>query len=208
MNKLLKVVLGVLATIVLGAIGSGLWERMLGPFLDWLTRATIGLYASIVGTYRDSIYESAAKGFHEQHSLATYTMIIGMLPFIYYLLLRRHPTVTRNPDDPMRVFMRSRKGYWVILALTIAVFFATSFSSLRIRHINETITFSLASTEIVRPLIGEQKYIDLRSRYFSMRSSKDFRAIYDELVKAAKEGHLKLPDYEHLELTNRVRAGV
>jgi len=198
MNKLLKVVLGVLATIVLGAIGSGLWERMLGPFLDWLTRSTIGLYASVAGTYRDSIYENAAKGFHEQHSLAMYTFVIGMLPFLYYLLLRRHPTETRGPNEPVRVFMRSRKGYWVILALTIAVFFSTSFSSLKIRHINETITFSLASIEIVRPLVGEQKYIDLRSRYFSMRSSKDFHSIYDELVKAAKEGQLKLPDYEPL----------
>jgi hypothetical protein len=198
MNKFFKVVLGVLATIVLGAVGSGLWERMLGPFLDWLTRSTIGLYASAVGTYRDSIYENAAKGLHEEHSLVVHTLIIAMIPLLYYFLLRRHPTETRDPNDPIRLFMRSRKGYWVIMFLTIIVFFGTVFTSLRIRHINETITYSLASIEIVRPFVGEQKYADLRSRYFAMRTTSDFRAIYEEVVTTAKENHRKLPEYEPL----------
>lgn len=198
MNKALKVVLGILATIVLGAIGSGLWERMLGPFLDWLTRSTIGLYASAVGTYRDSIYANAAKGFHEEHSLVIHTIVIGILPAIYYFLLVRHPTEISDPNEPARVFMRSRKGYWLILFLTVAVFFGTMFESLRIRHINETITFSLASIEIVRPHIGEERYVDLRSRYFAMRTTKDFRAIYEEVVDASKDSHRQLPDYEPL----------
>lgn len=44
-KKIIKIALGIAATIVLGAIGSGLWERFLGPFLDWLTRQTIGAFA-------------------------------------------------------------------------------------------------------------------------------------------------------------------
>ena len=198
MNKFLKVVLGVFATIVLGAIGSGLWERMLGPFLDWLTRVTVGIYASVVGTYRDSIYESAAKGLHEEHSLVVHTMIIGLLPLLYYYLLRRHPTEHHDPNEPVRVFIRSRKGYWLLLFLTVAITFGTSFASLRFRHINETITFSLASFEIVRPFVGESKYIDLRSRYYAMRTAKEFQAIYAEITAAAKEHGRQLPDYEPL----------
>jgi hypothetical protein len=198
MNKFVKVVLGILATIILGAIGSGLWERMLGPFLDWLTRATIGLYASAFSTYQDSIYANAAKGFHEAHSLAVYTLIIGILPLLYYILLRRHPTAVRDPNDPVRILIRSRKGYLLIMLLTVAIAFGTIFTSLRIRHINETITFSLASIEIVRPFVGEQRYADLRSRYFAMRTTKDFRGIYEEVMAAAKDNHRQLPDYEPL----------
>lgn len=198
MNKFLKVLLGIVATITLGAIGSGLWERMLGPSLDWLTHATVGMYASAVGSYSDSIYEKAANGFHEENSLALYGLVISLLPLSYYFLLRRHPTEKRDNSEPIGIFMRSRRGYWVILCLTIAVTLGTAFTSLRLRHINETITFSLASFEIIRPYIGESKYIELRSRYFSMRTTAEFHSIYSEIVNVAKEHSQRLPDYSPL----------
>lgn len=87
LSKSLKIIVGVIATIILGAIGSGLWERFLGPTLDWLTKASIGTIARGYGSYRDLIYASAAKGFHEAHSLALYTLVIGFLPMAYLLLL-------------------------------------------------------------------------------------------------------------------------
>jgi hypothetical protein len=198
MNKFLKIILGIIATIILGAIGSGLWERMLGPLLDWITHATVGMYASLVSSYSDSIYEKAANGFHEENSLVLFTIFISFLPMSYYFLLKKHPTEKNDKSEPIGIFIRSRKGYWLILALTITVTLGTSFTSLKLRHINETITFSLTSIEIIRPHISEQKYLELRSRYYSMRTTKEFRAIYSEIVSVAKEHSQRLPDYSPL----------
>jgi hypothetical protein len=171
---------------------------MLGPFLDWLTKSTVGLYASIVGTYQDSIYESAAKGLHEEHSLVVHTVVIALLPFLYYYLLRRHPTHQRDPNEAFRLFIRSRSGYWFLMFLTVAMFFGTAFASLRLRHVNETITYSLSSFEIVRPIVGEARYVDLRARFYSMRTASEFQTIYVEVTSAAKRGGRALPLYDPL----------
>lgn len=200
LKKLIKIVLGIAATIVLGAIGSGLWERFLGPFLDWLTRQTVGAFAWGHSSYRDSIYESAAKGFHEVHSLALYITLIWLIPIAYLSLLERHPT-ERRPEgarSPFRDLIRSRRGYWVIFALTMAIFVGTSFSALRLRHINETITYSLSTFEIVRPYVGELQYAKYRSRYFAMKNAREFDELHAEVVAVAKTNSIRLPDYAPL----------
>ena len=198
MKKLILYFLGIVGTIILGAIGSGLWERLLGPFLDWLTKFTIGLYASVIVTYSDSIYENASKGFHEYHSRSLYSILISLLPMLYFLLLMRHPTQRGKTEDGLKVFLLSRNGYWFIFALAIAVTFGSLFSGLRLRHINETITYSLASLEIIRPTVGEVKYIELRSRYYSMRTTSEFRSLNREITEAAIVKNRKLPAYEPL----------
>lgn len=200
LKKYVKIVLGILATILLGAIGSGLWERFLAPFLDWLARKTVGALAWGHMSYRDSIYENAAKGFHESHSLALYTLVIGLLPIAYWMILNLHPTEreTKNQNSAARSFVRSRKGYWVLFAATLVVFFNVMFSTLRLRHINETITYSLAAFEIVRPYVGEEQYLKYRSRYFSMRSAAEFDSIHNEVAQIADKYRLKLPDYKPL----------
>lgn len=199
-RKIFKIALGVLATIFLGAIGSGIWERFLGPALDWLTRISIGAFAWGHSSYRDSIYANAAKGFHEAHSLALYTLVLGLLPVLYFMLLQRHPTSRPQPGSttPTREFIRSRRGYWFIFLVTAVIFVTVMFSSLRLRHINETITYSLATFEIVRPYVGENSYMQYRSRYFSMRTAEEFDAIHSEIIKVAQDNQLRLPQYQPL----------
>lgn len=199
-KRFLKFTLGVIATIFLGAIGSGLWERFLGPFLDWLSRVTIGAFAWGHASYRDSIYSDAARGFHEAQSLALYTVFLGFLPLLYFWILRRHPTEKRAARDTsvFREIIRSRKGFWLIFALTMVVFISVMFSTLRLRHINETITYSLATFEIVRPFVGEDQYLRYRSRYFSLRTAVEFDALHKEILAVAKVHDIRLPEYQPL----------
>ena len=200
LKNTLKIVGGVVATIVLGAIGSGLWERFLGPFLDWLTRQTVGVLAWGHASYRDSIYENAAKGFHEVHSLGLYTTFLSLLPIAYLVLLQRHPTERRPERNHSLVheFIRSRKGYWFIFVLTMAVFFAVAFIALRLRHINETVTYSLSTFEIVRPYVGELQYTKYRSRFFATRTAAEFDELHAEVVAVAKANNIRLPNYTPL----------
>jgi len=46
--------------------------------------------------------------------------------------------------------------------------------------------------------VGEAKYVDLRARYYSMRTGAEFETIYVEVTAAAKAGNRALPAYDPL----------
>jgi hypothetical protein len=70
-----KVILGVIATIILGAIGSGVWDLVGKDVSQWLGRlilsaATLGSSAVV-----NSVYREAAKGFHEATALEQFSLV-------------------------------------------------------------------------------------------------------------------------------------
>ncbi|QOY53140.1 hypothetical protein [Candidatus Sulfurimonas baltica] len=60
MNSYLKIIAGMLATIILGAIGSGFWERILSPGFDKLQYFVVNKISFFYTGYLDSIYEDAS----------------------------------------------------------------------------------------------------------------------------------------------------
>ena len=70
-----KVLGGFAAAILLGAIGSGVWERLLSPLLDGGYRATVDLVSHVSVAYKDNIYLAASKGFREDLSLRTFSLV-------------------------------------------------------------------------------------------------------------------------------------
>jgi len=78
-------VLSIIGLILLGALGSGLWDVFFRPVAIWiglklLTLATFGLES-----IRDSSYQSIAKGHHERPAfllLGTMTTFLIMTPLV------------------------------------------------------------------------------------------------------------------------------
>lgn len=85
-----------------------------------------------------------------------------------------------------------------MFAAAMVVLATFSFNTLRLRHINETITYSLATFEILRPYVGEDKYFIFRSRYFATRTASQFDLLHKEIITIAAEKKLILPDYQPL----------
>ena len=72
--RLLQVLGGIAGAIILGAIGSGVWERLLSPALSWLSTSTAALLSSMSSAYEESIYVRAARD-----ATDLYPMRLGML---------------------------------------------------------------------------------------------------------------------------------
>ncbi len=90
MKNWVKMLLGVLGTIFLGAIGSGLWERFLSKFMDSLIDLSVEFVNLIFKSYKDRIYETASLGFHDIYSLQLYIIFVITLPFLYLLILKKY----------------------------------------------------------------------------------------------------------------------
>ncbi len=196
----LKIFLGLIGTIFLGAMGSGLWERVFSPLFDKLMELSINSINFFFFTYKDSIYNEVSNGFHEYYSLQLWTLLLLLIPMLYVRILAIHPVQKQEKKNLsfITLFLVSKKGYWFIVGITFLVLAIMSFSMLRHKYINSTITYATTSMEILKPYITEQEYILLRSQFFSISNSKQFENFYIKINDLAKKNTLELHDFNPL----------
>src|SRR5208283_2627734 len=60
-----KLMVGIVVTIFLGSIGSGLWDRMLSHVFDWSLTLFLTVISRVFRSYVDYIHEDIGKGAHE-----------------------------------------------------------------------------------------------------------------------------------------------
>jgi len=198
-KKILTGIAAVLGTILLGAIGSGLWERCLSHLLDWIVKLVVSGMSLASNTYKNGIYEEAAKGFHEYSSLFLHTLVLTMVPMFYCYVLIRHPHVKKDGvDNKTRTFLRSRIGYYTLTILTFAVMIVFSLYLTKTTYINTIVTITRQSISILAPLIQESDEKELWAMYYSMTTEKDFQEFKSRLENLAKEKSVILPQYPGL----------
>lgn len=95
---------GIVGTIVLGAIGSGLWERVGDPLFNLLRDGALNLATFGVRQLKDALYADIGKGLYERPStqlLALFVMTVTYLSFVFSLLMHRALTrLTDEVDNP------------------------------------------------------------------------------------------------------------
>ena len=62
----------------------------------------------------------------------------------------------------------------------------------RTSSVNQLNRYTNRNLEILRPYIGEQKYLELRSDYFSMENTKDYENFQTKMKKFAAENEFRL----------------
>lgn len=188
---------GIAATVILGAVGSGVWERLLSPALDWMFRASVDLVSTVSLRYKNGIYEAAAKGFHEDYSLRIF--LIASLVLSLFLLtyaMRKHDDMNQRFIQPLL----ARKGLaqWLAVVASFAFALFVFYSVARHQATNHITTYSIQSMDILRPYIGEQKYILFRSNFLQIKSADQFERFNLSLIQEAKASGVSLPDFEPL----------
>lgn len=196
--KYLKVIAGVFATILLGAIGSGLWERILSPVLDSISRKAILFVDGIYSGYLDSIYRSAAfdlPNIYQQKIAALLLIIVGLFWGVSIatkydwrsMLSKLFPATSTNVIHAIRV-------YFLIVALSLLVM--GMFLLSKADYVQKTILYSCRSLEILHPYIGEEKYLILKSEYHQVDSAKAFERFNSKLIALSKENKVSLPEFK------------
>src|SRR5260370_6846781 len=78
----LSVVLTVIGALILGALGSGLWELLFKPLLFWVSTLFLSIATLGINSLRDDLYVEIAKG-HDPSGLLVFTVII-MLGLVFF----------------------------------------------------------------------------------------------------------------------------
>jgi len=191
----LKVLAGFLGAILIGAIGSGVWERILSPFLTWISSLVTDGISALSSEYANSIYSSAARPPDSGSAIAIVLLILllvftGMLGFA--LRSKRDNSVIRFVHDTI---VEAWSGWRGILG-TCALIAFVLFQLAQAAAVTEVRRYSLTQLAIVRPYIGESSHKFLYSEFLQVKSKQDFEKFLEKMYGLAEEAGFQVEKFE------------
>ena len=182
--ELLTIIGGILATILLGALGSGLWERVISPAFDAIFRVAIRLVGSIYSRYIDNLYKNASYDMPNFYQMKISGLLLflsgGLVVYLFF------PDITGI-----------KKEFEIGVYLVAMLFSGAGFFLLpRADYLQKINSYSLMSMEILRPYIGEEAYIRLRSDCFQVTSKDEFFNFNNTLKEYADKHNIQLPGFK------------
>lgn len=187
----LKAIFALIGSILIGGIGSGVWEKILSPLFNFISNSITTILSFLSSTYSDSLYQSATHVYNTNNSSLLLIYIISILLFIYALNSKKDNNFINGLVKASKVYTQGWTG--IVFAgslLILSIFFVTRYDA-----INTIRSYSQQQMEIVRPYIGEQKYFQLRSDYLKIQNKNDFEKFLINLYKAGESSNIKIDKF-------------
>lgn len=184
--KLLKLFLSLLGLILLGALGSGLWEKVLNPFIDWFSKTFITIIGNFQSSYIDNIYKSSALGPEKVSLMFSAVFFLVIFSFIMYALFIYINRTFRNGNSAFILkFMVTTQlaGTFILIGILLVRFPTVSSLS----------NYSYQGLEIVRPNMSEYQYYELKSELLQVMSKDDFLN-FSKKLKSYEDDEHRLPE--------------
>lgn len=197
LKTIIKFVLGAFATIILGAIGSGVWEKLLSPGLTHASHAITSFISSISTSYSNSIYSRASNiSYHDETAiLASFLFLLVFIGLFVFALNTKKEHLFIGILH--RSFVEQYKGWWGIVqsgAFLVVIFFLIV-TQTSVTYIQ---SYTSKQMEILRPYVGEQKYHLLKSDFLQIESKEEFEGLLKKMEDLAKENDIKLGEFKNV----------
>lgn len=192
MRKLITLAGSVVAAVFLGALGSGLWEKLLAPFLSWSASETVALVSRVSTDYENSIYQTAARDTTDLYSKKIAFLILLIFGLVLVVQATARIVARRSPNTFLHGFVDGFvDGNGLVIGLTLLTI--TFFSMAKIDAAARIKERSLRSMEILRPDVGESEYFRLRAHYYSINGRPDFQRFSQESLLHSRRLGVKIP---------------
>ena len=213
-------ILSIILTIILGAIGSGLWDTAFKPIINKIANAIFTILSFGAKRARDKVYKEAARGHHELPSLFILLFIFISLPSfmlsleisLYAKLYKLEPEVTistvinnckeKEGDEKAECITNEGNKYLkdkfglklhllTLISILITVIIIYRFIS--INRTNIAITYYGQCLKICRPLMDDSCFYDLEQKFSLIETKEDYFDIINRLTAIAENNSIKLP---------------
>lgn len=188
--KWFKKLLYLAGAVFIGALGSGLWENVISPFLSWLSKNVFYFFRFISSSFTDSVYRNVSNGFYESSSTQIINTFLIVFLTIFYLLIALYPII------PKKIKLEKKKAiiFWAFIVVGVS---SSLFGILMNIYISETVTKTLSNIEIISPAIEEKEYRMLKSEFHSMTGEKDFLELQKKITEIAEKNNFRLKKWEN-----------
>src|SRR5712691_9111175 len=88
-NRMVRVAAAIMGTLLLGALGSGLWELVLRDVLAWAGNITLSLISAVWGGYVDALHRDIGKLYQDSLTWLLFALAVIFLIGAPWLLLAK-----------------------------------------------------------------------------------------------------------------------
>jgi hypothetical protein len=204
-NRAAKWVLGLLGAILVGAIGSGVWQGLLGPALRGAGIALLNLVALGFKSYKDSVYQQVAvdspsRGAMELYFLLNFIVLFA-LGFVMGALSRMWRDSVRGSRRPPEDETSSSAKRMLVFSYVVFVIFGVvavfcTINSAKVNYINSALLNYHQALRVVSPYLNEQERLTVESQFAQIRTRQDYVDILDKLDRVAQEHGQKAPQFQ------------
>jgi len=194
-----KYVRFVLITVLLGAVGSGVWEWMLKPVISGSSEVVLNVATLGVTAFKNSLYQDIALGFREGPSLRLYFAVFGFLPTFIVAFMAGFLTSHRRVKIRRSESGLDRAMDWSFKPILMIVIFLLIFSIVQASqtaYINRAITYFQQLSAIAAPYLSDEQRLLIRSRFAQISTREDYAKLEDELAKVCRARNQRLPDFK------------
>lgn len=197
-----KIVLGGVATILLGAIGSGVWEYMLKPISSFSSEFVLNFISFGINNFKDKIYLEIAKNLHEGVGMSILILVTSVLSgFIlaYLILFLARKFIRSYIEKTIVQENKDKKMFFYKIFISFYMIFAASFfleDVIRTGYINKSITKYNQLLIITRPYMGEGDAYKINSSFALIKNKLDYDLIIKNLIQIAEENKLNIKNIE------------
>jgi len=194
LNKYVKWALGILGTILLGAIGSGVWEWILADLFSWLGNSFISIASTFSKVYVDSLYKDIWKG-----AEYSYLREIYVITFVIYLML---PLIIlririRKPNKKTDTNNKAQKKF-ILGVLIAALIFTLTIKIWETNYTVDTAKTLIANISILAPNIDPEEIKILKSEFNMVKDREAVHSLKDKIDKLSNDNQIKIHDMDFL----------
>jgi len=208
-SKFKKSILFVFGTILLGAIGSGLWDWVLSDLLSWIGNTIVTLFSSLSHSYRDTLYKYINKGplypLIEQPFLFWFMAIVVVMFIAFMRPYMRFKSIKEklsgadketgeSTDDKIEKISRLLNRRLLPLIGILVVFILLQAWQAMYQH--KAALFIETSIEILAPYISTNEVLVLKSKYRQIDNSNKYYELVEILNKHASNSQILLSDFD------------
>jgi hypothetical protein len=180
-----RAILAVLGLLLLGGIGSGVWDVLLKPVFFYITGVSVSIGTLGIQSLRDSVYADIARGPFDRPSLYILCMAAGLLLGVQIIVTlkamgKRGSLSTRSAIKSIVI-----SAQIVFATLLLMLLFRVYYVTVASENVNQLQT-------IIAPYVNEDQRLQFASRLAVAKTRDEYVSTVEEMESIALQHGLSI----------------
>ncbi|OOV83518.1 hypothetical protein [Acinetobacter amyesii] len=205
-HKTLSWVLGILGTLIIGGLGSGVWEIILKPFFSFMGNGIISFLINTSSSFSNEIYQNISIRGLDRFQAKIYSLFILLVGAISICSFSFTFIITRNKfkelnnlneesidQDYTPWFLQNKRNYNIFFIFFFLISFLPfctySYSSMKTEFISKKVIYFEYLIKVNGDALSEQELKKIESNFAQITKSKDYDDLINQLENIAMKNN-------------------